>query len=68
MNPIKSSKPSLIIFTIALMTTVCLGQRSDEKQLLKILGDFPTPPVLKIDTIESVKLAIGWRYKIQYAV
>jgi dienelactone hydrolase len=68
MNPINSSKLSLIIFTIALMTTVCFGQRSDEKQLLKILGDFPTPPVLKIDTIESVRLATGWRYKIQYVV
>ncbi|MFC1614148.1 alpha/beta hydrolase family protein [Gemmatimonadota bacterium] len=37
-----------------------------EQQLLKILGDFPDPPPLEVDTLEAVELDNGWRYKIEY--
>ena len=65
---IKFFKIFPFVSVIALMTTVCFGQKTTEQQLLDILGDFPTPPLLKIDTLESVKLSTGWRYKIQYVV
>jgi len=42
------------------------AQESKEEQLLRILGDFPTPPPLQVDTLESVRLQTGWRHKIEY--
>ncbi len=48
--------------------TAGLAQRADEGHLLKILGDFPAAPPLQIETLESIKLTSGMRYKIRYVV
>jgi dienelactone hydrolase len=68
MSTIRFNTSFFIGSAIALMTTACSGQTANEQRLLKILGDFPTAPVFKVDTLESVKLPTGWRYKIQYVV
>jgi dienelactone hydrolase len=39
-----------------------------ENELLKVLGDFPTPPSLNMNLLESVKLDGGVRHKIEYSV
>lgn len=39
---------------------------SKEEILLNLLGDFPTPPPLRIDTLEKVQLDNGIRYKIEF--
>ena len=42
------------------------SQTNLEKQLFTILGDFPEPPVLKIDTLEITELENGKRLKIEF--
>ena len=37
-----------------------------KKQLFTVLGDFPIPPVLKIDTLEITELKNGRRLKIEF--
>jgi len=64
----KTCKYILYMSVITLLTSVCFGQNTNERELLRVLGDFPTPPILRTDTLESVKLTNGWRYKIQYVV
>jgi len=34
--------------------------------LLNVLGTFPQRPPVNVDTLESVQLESGWRYKIEY--
>jgi dienelactone hydrolase len=68
LSTMRINKTVVLVSVIALMTTVCFAQKVNEQQLLKILGDFPTPPALKVDTLESVELPAGWRYKVQYVV
>lgn len=68
MSTIRFNKFLFVLSVMALMTPVCVGQTANEHQLLIILGDFPAPPVLKVVTLDSVKLSSGWRYKIQYVV
>jgi len=59
---------SKIAITSLMLFTAAPGraQESKEEQLLNILGGFPTPPPLQLDTLESAKLEAGWRYKIEY--
>jgi len=56
----------LIFFVIILAFIPCKSEENKKEKLLKILGDFPEPPTLQIDTLESIKLNKGWRYKIEY--
>jgi dienelactone hydrolase len=57
----------IAIILSVLFTAVPGGaQESKEDQLLHILGGFPSPPLLQLDTLESAKLEAGWRYKIEY--
>ena len=39
-----------------------------EQKLFLALGDFPPRPALDIDTLETVKLPKGFRYKIEFTV
>lgn len=66
MSEIRMNKITIISSILLIATTSGFAQQSKEKQLLKILGDFPTSPALQIETLESVRLDGGWRYKIEY--
>lgn len=66
MSKIRQSKVAIIFSVLSVVTTSGFTQQSKEKQLLRILGDFPIPPALQIETLESVKLDTGWRHKIEY--
>jgi dienelactone hydrolase len=48
------------------LTIKQLNEFAKEENLLKTLGDFPSPPFLQVDTLESVQLETGWRHKIEY--
>ena len=59
------------VFSISVILFLSIGGskesiKSKEHKLLELLGTFPTSPALQIDTLESVKLDSGWRYKIEY--
>jgi hypothetical protein len=56
----------LILPVIMLAFISGKAEENKKEKLLKILGDFPEPPIMQIDTLESVKLNNGWRYKIEY--
>ena len=58
----------LILPAIILTVISGIAEESKKEALLKILGDFPEPPTMQVDTLESVKLDNGWRYKIEYRV
>src|SRR3972149_4645364 len=66
MSEIKMNKITIIFSILLIATTSGFAQQSKEKQLLKILGYFPILPALQIETLESVRLDGGWRYKIEY--
>jgi len=69
MSPVKLNHLLVHILSVfLLMPTISFAQNASELTLLKILGDFPTPPVLSVATLDSVRLSSGWRYKIQYVV
>lgn len=55
---------TIILFIAAFCS--CINQKSKEDRLKDLLGDFPHPPTLNIDTLEEVKLENGTRYKIKY--
>lgn len=61
-----------IIYTIAILTLLLSCERVNnhssetDKKLLETLGAFPEKPALSIDTLETVELENGWRYKIKY--
>ena len=56
----------LIFLAIILAFIPCKSEENKKEKLHKILGDFPEPPTMQIDTLESLKLNKGWRYKIEY--
>jgi hypothetical protein len=58
----------LLIPSVFFMGFIIKDLDNKKQELTKVLGDFPEPPKLKIDTLESVKLEKGWRYKIEYLV
>jgi dienelactone hydrolase len=58
----------LILSVLLLMPMMYFAQNVSELTLLKLLGDFPTPHVLSVATLDSARLSSGWRYKIQYVV
>jgi len=64
-NP-KTNKVATIFFMFLIVAISGFAQKHNEERLLQILGDFPPPPSVEVDTIESVKLETGWRYKIEY--
>ncbi len=66
MRTIRSMNICAVILSFALIGTPGFAQETKQDSLLKILGEFPAPPVLKIDTLESFRLTSGWRYKIEY--
>lgn len=53
---------------ILLHTSVTYGKKPGYNELLSILGEFPKPPMLKIDTLEKTELENGTRLKVQYCV
>ena len=59
--------PFLFILSIISIINV-FSQDSKYNSLFEVLGKFPDPPILKIDTLESIKLDNGIRYKIEYLV
>jgi len=66
MLEIRINKIAVIFSVLLIAPTSGFAVESKEEQLLKILGNFPTPPPLQIETLESVKLDAGWRHKIEY--
>jgi dienelactone hydrolase len=59
---------SLLIIPLIFLGFVIKNTDNKKQELTRVLGDFPEPPELQIDTLESVKLENGWRYKIEYLV
>ena len=59
---------SFLIFVILLLLIGCSQEsvKSKEDKLLELLGEFPSPPSLAIDTLETTQLENGIRYKIEY--
>ncbi len=61
-----------LIYGIAFLALLFSCERADkqtadtDKELLETLGAFPEKPELSIDTLETVALENGWRYKIKY--
>lgn len=61
-----------LIYGIAFLALLFSCERADkqtadiDKELLETLGAFPEKPELSIDTLETVELENGWRYKIKY--
>jgi len=64
----KMSKVAVTFLILLIALTSFCVKENKEQRLLEILGDFPTPSPLKVDTLESVRLETGWRYKIEYLV
>jgi len=59
---------SLLLIPSVLMGFMGENKDNKKQELTRVLGVFPDPPQLNIDTLESVELENGWRYKIQYLV
>jgi dienelactone hydrolase len=59
---------NLIIIGTFFIIFLGQSQNADYNKLYSILGDFPKPPVLKIDTLEKIEINGGVRLKIQYCV
>lgn len=62
-----------LIYGIAILTLLFSCERGNninkgqtDKKLSEILGSYPEKPNLSIDTLETVELENGWRYKIKY--
>ena len=53
-------------FVLTLLISACTSETAKQDRLKDLLGDFPTPPPLKIDTLETVSMEGGLRYKITY--
>ncbi len=65
------SKNILYLLSIAVILLVLIGCSNEShtlkgSKLLKLLGEFPSPPSLAIDTLETTQLENGIRYKIEY--
>ena len=54
------------IFVGIVCSPTAFSQTNRYDTFLNVLGAFPQRPPIKIDTLESVQLEIGWRYKIEY--
>jgi len=54
----------IVLFLSRILSGYC--QEDLEKELIKVLGDFPKPPILKIDTLEITELQNGKRLKIEF--
>ena len=59
------------VFSISVILFLLIGCskesiKSKEHKLLELLGEFPAPPSLAIDTLETTQLENGIRYKIEY--
>lgn len=64
-------KKLVYVITILTLLFSCVKKQRNNKseidnKLLEILGEFPEKPELSIDTLETVELKNGWRYKIKY--
>jgi dienelactone hydrolase len=57
---------SVIIILLLLIGCSQESNKSKEHKLLELLGKFPSPPSLEIDTLETTQLELGIRYKIEY--
>lgn len=58
----------LLLATTFFVISTLYCQKPEYNKLLSILGDFPEPPTLKIDTLERIEIENGLRLKIQYCV
>ncbi|WP_157491180.1 S9 family peptidase [Flammeovirga sp. SJP92] len=55
-----------ILIVIGLMLFSCSKEKTQNEKLIDLLGVMPEKPELQIDTLETVKLENGTRYKISY--
>lgn len=59
-------KNSFLLFLFGLFVISCQPEKSKKEILKGLLGEFPERPKLSIDTLETVQLEKGIRYKIAY--
>ncbi len=59
-------KKIFIPVLFGLLFISCQPEKSNEEVLIDLLGNFPERPDLNIDTLETVQLEKGIRYKIKY--
>lgn len=61
-------KKTFFFIVINILIINVFSQDPKYNLLLEALGEFPDPPIIKIDTLEKTRLENGMRYKIEYLV